>query len=296
MGRQVTFPRWFAALMAALALSSCGGTNYFAPASNKDSDDAIMEDVQKLVDKKQWDAALERMGDLSSSGRDSFVAVRTEAGIHAGKCGLDFLKYASGLDGAGSVFSLFTSGFTTSTVDVAECQAAQTLIETKLGATAVDRASNLPNQQAQNVNFFMAVLGTAKIGTQLRAIADTDQDGTIDAGFDACRAANKMTPAEIIQVGTGFSLLLTNFSAIAAAFGDGNQDALTDVSTKCAAQTPNPCAITDPANSTWTDPPPFPLVEPVAITLFRSLTQSTEFGVGTCTPGSGSYPFDCCVP
>lgn len=294
MGRQVTFPRWFAALLAALALSSCGGTNYFAPASNKDSDDAIMEDVQKLVDKKEWDAALERMGDLSASARGSFIAVRTEAGIHAGKCGLDFLKYASGLDGAGSVFSLFMGGFTTSTVDVAECQAAQTLIETKLGATAIDRAANLPNQQAQNVNFFMAVLGTAKIGTQLRTIADADQDGAPDAGFDACDAS-KMTRDQVKQVGTGFSLLLTNFSAIAAAFGDSNQDALTDLSAKCAAQTPNPCAITDPTNPIWEDEP-LPTVDPVAITLFRSLTESSEFGVGSCAPGSPAYPFDCCVP
>lgn len=293
---RMSLPRWTAIALSALLVSSCGGTNYFAPASNKNSDDAIFEDVTKLADKKQWDAALTRMGDLSSSFRDSVRSIRMEAGIHAGKCGLDFLQFASGLDGSGSsVFSLFMSGFTSVTVSVSECQTAQTLIETKLGATAVDRAANLDAQTANNVNFFMAVLGAAKIGAQLRAVADTNQDGAVDGGFDACRAAAKMTPSQIVQVGTGFSLLVTNFSTIAASFG-GNSGSIDDISAACSGLSPNPCAITDPANSMWTDPPPIPLVEPVAITAFRSLVQSSDFGIGSCASGSGGYPFDCCVP
>lgn len=285
---------WLAALMALAFASSCGGTNYFEPASNKDSDDAVFEDVMKLVDAKSWDAALLRMEDLSSTARASFEGVRTEAGIHAGKCGLDFLAFAEGLGGSSSVFSLFMSGFTNTAVDLDECQEAQDLIEDNFGETAIDRSANLESSKAQNVNFFMAILGATKIGAQLRSAADADQDGTVDAGFDSCRAAAQMTPAQIIQVGTGFSLLLTNFSTIAATFGDSNAGAMDDLSAQCAAVSPNPCAITDPTASIWTDIQ-IPLVEPVAITMFRSLIQAQDYGVGSCS-GTAGYPFDCCAP
>ena len=50
---------------------SCGGSNYFTPMSVKTSDEAIYEDILKLVDSQSWDAALSRLPELSSSFRSS---------------------------------------------------------------------------------------------------------------------------------------------------------------------------------------------------------------------------------
>lgn len=285
-------PRIFRALcatMSAALVMSCGGSNYLTPMSVKTSDDAIYEDILKLVDSQSWDAALTRLSELSSSYRSSFEVVRTEAGIHAGKCGLDFLTFASSLNGSGALFGILMHGFQTATTVPAECQLAQDVIESHFGATAALRTAELGTTRGNDINFRMAILGLVKIGVQLRSKADTNQDGSVDGGWDACPggaapAATSLTDAEVVQVGTGFALLMDNFATISASLG-GNAQTISDMNTTCAALTPNPCTVVSTSDPVWSDTH--------VLRAFRGLVNSSSIGIQSCTTGLAN-PFQCC--
>ena len=271
---------------------SCGGSNYLTSMSNQNSDEAIYQDVLTLADAKSWDSAISRLGDMSSDYRDRQDVSQTEAGVDAGKCGLDFLSFVTqvGSAGASGIFGTFMSGFTTTTVFPSYCQSAQTVIENRIGANAASRVTSLGSTAGNNVNTFMAVLGAAKIGTLLRSVADTDQNGVVDATFDACLSTS-ITDAQIAQVGTGFALLLTNISTIVASLSSATSTALTNLSTSCSSLVPNPCAITDPTDATWSNA--------TVLMAFRSLIKSSTIGIQSCaSPGNGGnplpYPFNCC--
>lgn len=278
----------FVSVAVAATLLSCGGANYLTPMSSKTADEAVYEEILKLVDQKDYEGALASYGSLSESFRGRVDVVKTLAGIHAGRCGLDFLPFSGGLGGSGALFSLFMSGFTELVVDPEACQEAQNVIEDSFGDTAVDRVSALGTEAGTDINTFMAILGGVKIGAQLRAVADTDGaatgtgDGTVDGGFDACQAGS-IADDEVVQVGTGLALLLTNFSTIASSFGDGNSQAIEDLSNTCALLVPNPCDVTDPDHATWADP--------VALTAIRGLVKSQSMGIQDCVNANA---FTCC--
>lgn len=271
--------RTIAAMTAAAIAMSCGGPNYFTPMSVKTSDEAIFEDAKKLVDQQDWDGALAKISGLSASFRSTPEVVKYESSAHAGKCGLNLLQFMQDIGGAGSLFQKFMGAFTTTPVDVSECQEAQSVIEGTLGTTAAMRLATA-GSYGTDINTFMAILGMAKIGTQLRDAADPNMDGDY-TGFNACMAG-EISDAEVAQVGTGFALLIDNFTTIAADLGS-SADAITDIQDDCALIVPNPCTTTDPEHATWSDP--------IALTAFRALIKSDDMGLGVC---NNANPFTCC--
>lgn len=279
------FPFALAAVFAAMN-TSCGGSNYFTPMSAKNTDEALYEDMLKMVDSRDWDGALAKYDELSDGYKTNYEVIKTLSGIHAGKCGLDFLAFTSGMSGgSGGAFSTFMSGFTNLDVDMTECQASQTVLETSFGNTALARVANLGSTKATEVNMFLAILGAVKIGAQLRVKADANQDGSIDAGYDSC-SSGKISDNEVIQVGTGLALILTNFSTIASTLG-GNADAISDLSDACDNITPNPCTITDPANAAWTAP----VTGAAVIKGLRGVIKSSSMGIEGC---GNADVFTCC--
>ncbi|MBX2987478.1 MAG: hypothetical protein KF802_06245 [Bdellovibrionaceae bacterium] len=268
-------------LLLAGALSSCGGSNYFEPMASKNSDEALYEDALKLVDGQRYDEALAKIAEMSSAAQGGDDVVLTKAGIYAGKCGLNFLTFVDNIDGSGTPFNLFKSGFTGVSVDVAHCQTAQDLIET-FGTTGIQRLSRLGSLRGNNANTFMAVLGMSKIGAQLKAKEDDDP------AYNACSDLTVGTDSEVAQIGTGFALLLDNFAAISANLSGSTSTLLDDLNDSCQLMTPNPCSITSPADTAWTDP----MVQ-LAI---KALVRSDTVGVQNCSadPMHPFHPFDCC--
>lgn len=282
------FSKILSAMIVASGTLSCGGSNYFTPMSSKSSDAAILEDVQKLNNQQRWDEAIARIADMSSGARSSPEVVKAEAGAHAGKCGLNLVQFMEGI-GSGPLFQSFMVAFANKTTNIAECQAAQTIIESRLGVTASARLSSLPSRTAADFNTFMAILGMVKIGVQLKARADLDADGNMDAGWDACDMmtadnARDIKESEVAQVGSGFGLILDNFTAIAANLG-GSADGLADLQDQCDDLSPNPCLVTDPNSATW--------ATAGAQLALRGLIQSDSIGIGACNEANA---LECCIP
>lgn len=275
------------AVAAALCLS-CGGSNYLMPMSIQNSDEALYQAALKLVDKQDYDGALDKIASMTSNGQSRQDVILTKSGCYAGKCGLNFFSFASNLGGGGAPFAMFMAGFVGLTVNVNHCQTAQSLIEGNFGTTGIARLGSLGSRIGNNVNTFMAVLGMSKIGTQLKGIADLDNDGVADPAFNACT----MTQAQIAQVGTGFALVLDNLTAIISNLSGGNAALLANLSVACAAAPggTNPCTITDYNDPTWTGGTAAQISVQTAI---QSLTKASTVGIGACI-GTPFYPFDCC--
>lgn len=290
---RTVFSRFSKIALAVLACAqlSCGGPNYFKDAAVKDSDEALYEDALKLIDAADYTGAIEKINQTSATFRTGRKVVRSLAGAYAGRCGLDFMAFTQGLGGSGAPFNLFKNGFTSSTVVPADCQTAQEVIEGAFGATAAERIANLGTSEGNSVNMFMAVLGMSKIGSTLREAADADQDGTVDGGYDSCDSS-KLSDDATKQVGTGFALMIDNFTVIASSFDESTATLVDGISDVCDDITPNPCAIFDPEDPTW---------DATALLAMRSLTRSNSFGIENCDSGDAPsnpapYPFSCCAP
>lgn len=270
------------------ALSGC--SNFFAQTANKETDAAYYEDAVKYVNELEYDKAIEAIGKMSTGGQATKESRETLAGAYAGKCGLDFISFFQGIGSAGSAafFKMFMSAFDQVSVDPASCTQAETIMKS-FGSTASERTSDQ--------NLFLAVLSMAKIGTYLRALADTDStdnlgDGNMDTDFKVCDSTAPVTiPAGSIapfyisddnmkEVITGMALILQNITAVAAVLSGTSMDALSTFETTCAALPDSPCSATDTAS-----------VSANAVTAFRGLLATTSMGIGACGDSSG---ITCC--
>lgn len=270
---------------------SCGGPNYFREYGNPESDEALFEDALKFIDRAEYSQAISKINETSVTFKSQRRVIRTLAGAYAGRCGLDFMKFMEGLGGGGAPFNLFRSGFTQSTVVPEDCQTAQRIIEDAFGATAAERTSTLGASEGNAVNMFMAILGMSKIGSTLRSIADVDRDGVVDPGYDSCDS-DILTDDGAKQVGTGFALMIDNFTVIASSFDPATAAVVEGIADVCGAIDPNPCAIYDPDSEAW---------DAATLLAMRSLTKSESMGIENCASGDvpqnpAPYPFFCCAP
>lgn len=261
---------------AAIVCASCGGSNYFAPMSHKDSDDAVYEDIKKLLNAAQWDAAITRFGELSAAYRSQPEVAMQYSSAYAGKCGLKFRQFVEGIGASGALLGVMMHAFDGVTVDAASCQTAQDIIDQTLGSTAAGREAAYPDE-AGEINFYMAILGMVKIGTTLQA--------AVGGGFSSACVDDddNLRDEEVVRVGTGLALVMDNFTAVAGRLDAGSRQALEDMDTQCGLLNPNPCTIADRQNAAWSDP--------TILKAFRGLTESDSLGIGSC---SAPNPFLCC--
>lgn len=259
-------------------ISGCGG-NLFQLTAKKDTSEAIYQDARASLNNLDYDTAITKLVELQT--KDSSFYLKCEkvdgvktcpredlAGAYASKCGLNFVTFVSALTSStGSPFAFFMSKFTSIDVIPSQCYEAQKVIE----SFSTSSASRTTEQ-----NLFMAILGMAKMGTYLRASADTNKDGSIDSLYSSCNSSSISTN-DLRQVISGMGLVIDNLAAITAVLS-GSSAALTDLETiknVCGSA----CQITDPNSSSFDE----------AIT--RKLLRSSDQGI---EPDSGCTLITCC--
>lgn len=249
---------------------SCTSPNLYEDlASNKESDAALFEDAQKLIDDGDYTGAINKLLATTADFQASVRVKETLAGAYAARCGMEFLTFVGNLGngGADSLFKIAMNGFVgVSTDNYADCQAAEAVIE-GMGAASVRSSSQ---------NLFMLFLELAKLGNRVRSVADVDPvatgDGTVDATFDCMDSVPLADAKEIID---SFSKVLENLTAVGAAAVSG-AESITEIATLCGAACVNldySGGDPDPEVADETDAP---------ILLVRALLNSQAVGVGSC--------------
>lgn len=283
MKRRISF-----LLVLVLTVTAIGCGNTFSSLANKTSDDAIYEDVLKLVDEKDWTDALTEIATLSAAKKSERDVIQTWAGIYAGQCCLDFITYFDTISSASltgsTIFRYLMNAFTQKAITPAACLLAQTKME---------EISTDPTLRTQSENLFMAILGMVKVGVYLRSNADKDStgglgDGSPDAGYNSCQTAS-ISDADVKQVITGVGLVTSNLSALTAVIPSGDiGGAMSSIASSCGTT----CGKTDSTTVTATD-----------ITLVRDLlrtgpsTTDTTYQLGVddaCNASDALTLLGCC--
>jgi hypothetical protein len=165
-------------LIGCLSLSpACTGTFANLPSPDKESES--LEEATELLRQERYDEAITALSTLDSATLSKRDVKRLFAGAYAGRAGVDAIEIIDDLESHNSnilpLLMLKLKGFTTS--DVNDITSAETLL-LQISADA--------NLRSQSENLFLAVLSLAKaVGTFL-VIADQNQNGLVDSGFNAC--------------------------------------------------------------------------------------------------------------
>lgn len=214
--------------------ASC--TNIFYEAADKNSDAAKLFDARKLIDSGDWTSAITKINSMSVSAREQRDVKALLASAYAGRCGLDVLTMINNMQATTSYtfFQILMRSIRGATAtNVADCVLAETTMKT---------ISTSSSSRTTDENLLMAFVGFAKIGAILSANADTDSDGTVDAGFNPCTALDDTEAAELV---TGLANAITSLNSANSSIGS---DEMTDINSICAAATTagfDFCSLTD---------------------------------------------------
>ncbi|UYL08805.1 hypothetical protein B9G69_017315 [Bdellovibrio sp. SKB1291214] len=306
--------------------TSCGTENVLSEVSNKETDEAYYIDAKKNLDNMEWDSTASIITTKMSANYQARRDVKMMlASAYAGKCGLIFIDLIQGMTNntATEMFKYFMGIWGGKTVDPDSCELAIGVLQ-GIGTAA---------QRTTNENLFLALLGVARMGTNLSAKLDAvDKNGAIDGVATVCHQDGSgsltkwgspydmkfpapppgktayMSSTDIKRVASGLGLILENIASLTDALGGGTtigaigdlsescDDALSAVSgasTTCATMT-TPAAVSDEM-----------------VYAMRFMMDSTEFGFGTCSitnsitfisnigsfdPVTDSVPADLCCP
>lgn len=266
----------FAALLFFGLLTSCGG-NFFKDVSSKTSDLARYEDALKAIDASDYQGAIDLIEATTPEFRTQTKVVQTWAGAYAGLCGLDFISVISGLgSSSGAPLLFFMQAFSNIAVIPAACSTAQIKMEI-LGNSS---------QRTTDQNLFMFVLGIAKLGTYLKARADTDSDGTVDAGFSSCgnQGPPYVSDSDINEIISGLGLIFDNLASVGASIGGNSAVEDLNAFKETCQSLPGltNCALTDP-NSV--------AITPFMRLVFRELIRTSDIGIqSACTSADIGTP------
>lgn len=245
---------------------SCTGVNPLTDlASNKNSDEALYEDAQKLLDSGNYSGAIIKIESTTTAFQALSRVKDSLAGAYAARCGMEFLTFVNNLSGAGtqSIFQVAMNGFVgVDTSHFADCVQARNIIQS-IGNVSVRSSSE---------NLFLAVLGIAMIGNRLRANADvlptSTGDGVVDAAFNC--GPTQMPIASAAAVMEAFALVLENIAGVAAVAG-GVATQLAAISATCGAS----CTTVTYAGAS-------PAETDAAIITVRALINMQSIGLGAC--------------
>jgi hypothetical protein len=269
--------RFVSSLVVILFSLSCGSDNLLKYTGSRDTDQARYEAARKFINDQDFASAVTELEKITSGFRDDPKFVQTLAGAYAGKCGLtNFLDFSAAIGGvsANTPMETLMGAFTaTPSLSPNDCYNAQVALETKYGTNSASRSDD--------VNFFLALIGMARLGTQLRESADNDANGAIDGTFaSACtNNATNLLDSEVRLIGSGLGLLIQNIAVVTANIA--GSDALTDLALLagvCGAA----CTITDPAVASW---------NAADLNLMRDMIETDTFGIMGC---NNMDPTTCC--
>lgn len=271
--------KWIFIFGLSIIICACGSTNFFESFSKQDSDEALLQDALLLIDESNFDQAISKLSQISSDYKENSETktkfYETNAAAYAGKCGLIFTDFASSFGGSGGFIAQARNAFLGKLVDAPSCGLAQASMEA-LGSNAVRTA---------NQNFFMAILGLAKLGTLLRASSDSTNSGTADPLWSGCAVdaggGHGISDDDVKFAFTGLGLLLDNLAAIGGSVSGLDSAALSTFADTCATLVGVPCSLT--ATSSVTDP---------MVKVFRKIIDSPTDGIGSCSNAVGAI---CCA-
>ncbi len=272
----------FLTIMCSL-LNSCGSSNLFSQVANQTSDEALLQDAQKKIDKMDYSGAITVLNTKLSATYKKRVSVKEMLiGAYAGQCGLSFVTMVNGLSSAsGGIFSIAMASFGGLAVDPDSCDLAVAVLQ-GLGAAS---------ERTANQNLYGAILGLTKLGVNLHQTLDTNpDDGAVDSGVSTAvcdktpttLTAGKLTDAQVNKVIVGVGLIFENISALSAGLGATNAAvvALESAKTQCeSAPLGDPddpggtgsCTIIDEGS-----------VTAIMRRLFRKMLSSSALGFGSC--------------
>jgi hypothetical protein len=246
---------------------SCTGENPFKDlASNRNSDQALFEDAQKLLDSRNYTAAIEKILATTPAFQAQSRVKDSLAGAYAARCGMEFLTFVTNLTGGSSqsFYKLAMNGFVqVDTSNFADCVQARDIVKS---------VGNV-GQRSASENLFLAILGMAMLGNRVRANADklptTLGDGNVDAGFNC--GPTKFPIASAAATIEAFALILENLAGVAAIAG-GTANQLSNLAASCGAS----CTTITYAGAT-------PAESDAAIIAARALMNMRDIGLGACT-------------
>jgi len=272
-------------LLATIAFGSLGTAgcqNILSESAQKTTDQALLYEAQKLIDREEYGTAIETIGSMSASARELRNVKRVLASAYAGVCGLNLLELADALSnsssdsGSGSsastLFQMLLSIYKEGTAaSVAACNEAE---NTLLGISAT------ASSRTVDENVLLAFIEFVKIGVVLEINADkADHDGSVDGAFDSCASdATGISDLDVGEIGTGLTIALSSLQAASVNTATGATGSIAALCSTLDAT----IGVFDPSYSGFcdkTDPTAFNAVELKAL---RSLTRSNEIGLKTC--------------
>ena len=245
--------------------------NAFDGLSSKTTDDALLEDARKAVNQQEYQVAIDIITtQLTASAQAQTEAKQILANGYAGKCGLNFVTFVSGLSTAtsGSAFRLLSSPFVGQAVDPASCYTSLQVMDS-IGSTA---------QRTADQNAFTSVVGMTLIGSAIRLYTDaaptsSHGDGTEDVANSSCALTNQ----QIDYVILGFGYMANNFSYLSNQLGSTSQGTISGVVSVCNGIPGVSCIVTDPTQ-----------ISTLLRDTMKDLLNTTDYGVGTVTTGGNA--------
>jgi hypothetical protein len=280
-------------LLCSLICLQCA--NIFEPLTPKDANEALLYEARMKIDAGDYSGALTYLADIEPEYASQNEVRITYASAYAGACGMEFIPFFNSISnanlGATTIFKYLRSSFTDKAADPTKCTEAETKLKA-IGSTAADRLAAM--EGSKEVNMLMAILAMAKIGAYLRTKSDIDGanargDGTTDGTFNSCtNDASNLTDDEVIEIATGFALLIENLPSLLGAT-NSTSTALDGISTIigafCGLAPSSKCVVTDKASIDPADKTEF-------VDTYRDLLKTQSAGVETCTPAV--TPDECC--
>jgi len=249
---------------------SCS-VNILEEFGDPDTDMAKYHEANRLISKGMYSDALTVFSTMSANFLTKPEVIQLRASANAGLCGLDFLNFVTEISNIGTtkLYQLLMAGrasIAPDTNNITYCSTAISLIQS-LGATGATRTDD--------ENIFLAAVAFIQMGVIFSVYADTDNNGTLDGGFDAC-AGGSIADAQIDQYGAALMIAIESINAITnPAFGGAEAST---VNTVCATLAGAPYNETDICTKTDGS------FDATERNLLRSLIkESSAVGLAQCT-------------
>lgn len=214
----------FLGIWISLSIFVCIGcsTNILESFADTQSDEALLFKAKMKINSGDYDLALTYFQSMSATFLSRRDVVGVQASAYAGKCGLNFLELVDGITNIGTarLFILLMTSFQSGTTDKRDaCIAAENLMQT---------ISTSYSSRSSDENLFLALVDLSKMGVIFNRVADSNNDGTTDGGFDACSAAD-FPDADVRQIGTAINLLRTSVNGVSGTTFGGFASNINDV-------------------------------------------------------------------
>lgn len=233
-----------------VALALCNlrcSVNILSTFADKQTDEALYHDANTDLNNHDWDAALVKIGKMSSAYQATPLVLRQKGSAYGGLCGFIFFDFIQQLSSMGTarLFPFLLASFDAAqATNIDYCVLAQ---NTFLSIGSI-------SERSTDDNFEIAMLAFAKIGNILSYYADPTMTGTAAGTFDPCaegttrtNPGQQITDADAREIGTGISIAAANLNAVAGKISAG-ADQLSSINGMCSALGgSNFCATTDPS-------------------------------------------------